>query len=180
LEDVLVDPDALPDCRGGHIPRTPGAYASVARPLMQISNKVVLVDPYFCLRYLPVGLKKTRPSRRHIQSLRALIQVAHAERKVEVFKLMVSPKKAMINDVDGAQFEEDLSGILNDVGATGIAIEYDLLDDRHSLERHPRYLLGNECGLRFDWGLDTADDNSTNHVEWIGRASLKPLLDRFM
>ena len=147
---------------------------------MQISNKVVLVDPYFCLRYLPVGLKKTRPSRRHIQSLRALIQVAHAERKVEVFKLMVSPKKAMINDVDGAQFEEDLSGILNDVGATGIAIEYDLLDDRHSLERHPRYLLGNECGLRFDWGLDTADDNSTNHVEWIGRASLKPLLDRFM
>ena len=63
---------------------------------------------------------------------------------------------------------------------TGISVEYDLLDDTHTLDRHPRYLLGNECGLRFDWGFDTNTDGSTNHVEWVGSAALKPLLDRFM
>jgi hypothetical protein len=180
LEEVLIDPDALPDCRGGHIPRTSQAYADVAKPLMQISRKVVLIDPYFCLRYQPFGSSTTLPARRHIQTLKALIHVAQVERKVEVFKLMVSPKKALIQDEDGAQFETDLGEIMRDLCATGIAVEYDLLDETQTLDRHPRYLLGNECGLRFDWGFDTANDSSTNHVEWVGTAALKPLLDRFM
>ena len=180
LEDVLIDPAALPDSRGGHIPRTPQAYADVAKPLMQISRKVVLIDPYFRLRSLPQGSSKTVLDRRYARSVKALIQVAHAEGKVEVFKLMVSPKKALINDDGGTQFEADLSAMLMDVGTTGISVEYDLLDDTHTLDRHPRYLLGNECGLRFDWGFDTKNDGSTNHVEWVGSAALKPLLDRFM
>lgn len=180
LDDVLVDPAALPDCRGGHIPRTSRAYADVARPLLQISPKVVLIDPYFRLRYRLKNSSETRLSFRHVHSLKALIQVAQAERKVEVFKLMVSPVEAMIDEDGGRRFEADLAAILSDVGGTGVAFEYDLLDATNSLDRHPRYLLGNECGLRFDWGLDTADDNSTNHVEWVGTAALKDLLDRFM
>lgn len=180
LEDVLIDPTALPDCRGGHIQRTPEAYADVARPLMQISRKVVLIDPYFCLRYIPQGLSKTVPDRRYARSLKALIQVAHAERKVEVFKLMVSPKKALVDDEYGTQFEADLSAMLIDIGDTGISIEYDFLDAIHTLDRHPRYLLGNECGLRFDWGFETRNDGSTNHVEWVDSVALKPILDRFM
>lgn len=147
---------------------------------MQISRKVVLIDPYFCLRSLPKGSSKTVPDRRYAQSLKALIQVAHAERKVEVFKLMVSPNVALVDDKDGTQFKADLSEMLEDVGATGISVEYALLEATHSLDRHPRYLLGNACGLRFDWGFATKNDGSTNHVEWVGSAALKPLLDRFM
>lgn len=175
LTDVLSDPDAFPDCRGGQIPRTPAAYADVARPLFQISSKVVLVDRYFRLR------REKPPFRRsesHFRSLKALIRAAQDERKVEVFKLMVS--EAMIDECGEAAFEADLSAVLKEAGGDGVAIEYGLLDPAHPLDRHPRFLLGTECGLGFDWGFDTANDDSTNHVEWIGRAALKPLLERFM
>lgn len=179
LEDVLTDPEALPDCRGGHVPRTPAAYADVARPLFQISPKVVLIDPYFHLRYRPNG-SATRVADRYVRPFKALVQAAQAEGKVEVFKLMVSAGRAMINEDDGAAFEADLDAILSDVGGAGVEIEYALLDEDHSLDRHPRYLLGNECGLRFDWGFDVKNDKSTNHVEWVGWAALEPLLKRFM
>lgn len=180
LEDVLIDPTALPDCRGGHIPRTAVAYAEVARPLLQISPKVVLIDPHFHLRYRSGDSHETRQASRYVRPFKALIQAAHAERRVEIFKLMVSPTRTMINEDDGAGFEADLSAILSEVGGDGVAIEYDLLDEEHSLDKHPRYLLGNECGLCFDWGFDIKSDKSTNHVEWVGRAALKPLLERFL
>ncbi len=176
--DVLSDPDALPDCRGGHIARTPAAYAEVARPLFQISSKVVLIDRYFRLRFQTQDSHGTRVEKRYARSLKALIRAAQAE-KVEVFKLMVAAKQAMIDIDDGAEFESDLAAILSEVGGSDMEIEYGLLED-HSLDSHPRYLLGNECGLRFDWGFEVRDDNSTNHVEWVGRAALKPLLERFM
>lgn len=179
VADVLSDPDALPDCRGGHIPRTPVAYADVARPLFQISTKVVLIDPYFQLRYRDKYSQQTRSADRYVRSLKALIRAAQAE-KVEIFKLMVTAGQAMIDVDDGKVFEADLAAILSDVGGSDIVIEYGLLDKEHSLDRHPRYLLGNECGLKFDWGLDVRNDNSTNHVEWMGRAALTPLIDRFM
>ncbi len=179
LEDVLIDPEALPDCRGGHIPRTPAAYAEIARPLFQISRKVVLVDPHFHLRYRPEGLRETRPAYRYVNSFKALIQAAQAE-KVEVFKLMVSPSRALINEDDGERFVTDLSAILSDADVPDDWVEYDLLDEEHSFDKHPRYLLGNECGLKFDWGFDVKNAKWTNHVEWVGRAALTPLLERFM
>ena len=178
LEDVLIDHDALPDCRGGHIPRNPTAYAEVARPLMQISHKVVLIDPYLCFHELPKGSSKTRRTDRYAHSLKALLRVANAEKKVEVFKLMVSRARATL---DGeAQFISDYRAIRSDVcGATGLQVEHGFLDESH----HARYLLGNDCGLHFDHGFDTArykNDDSTQDVVWIGRATLTRLLDQFL
>ena len=180
LEDVLTDPKGFPDCRGAHVPRTPAAYADVARPLFQISPKVVLIDPHFHLRYRPNSSDATRVADRYVRPFKALVQAAQAEGKVEVFKLMVSPSRAMINEDNGATFEADLEAILSDVGSADIEIEYGLLDEGHSLDSHPRYLLGNECGLRFDWGFDVKNDGSTNDVGWVGNAVLLPLLERFM
>jgi hypothetical protein len=34
-------------------------------------------------------------------------------------------------------------------------------------------------GLHFDWGFDTGDAGSTNHIEWMGKSVLEPLLKRF-
>jgi len=179
LENVLIDHEALPDCRGGHIRRTPTAYADVARPLMQISNKVVLIDPYFRFHEeRPKGSGNFRRIDRYANSLKALIQVANVERKVAVFKLMVSRKSATL--LGEAQFVEDYRAISSDIcGATGLQVEHDFLDDR--LGQHARYLLGNDCGLHFDYGFDSESDKkeSSQHVEWIGRAALMPLLVRF-
>lgn len=179
LEEILVDPKAWADCRGGHVPRTPAAYVEVARPLLQISSKVVLIDPNFHLRFRPRESSTTRRAHRFAEPFTALIEAAKTERKVEVFKLMVSASRAMISEDGGEGFEADLSAILSSVGGNDLEIEYGLLDEGHPLDEHPRYLLGNECGLKFDWGFDMKR-GSTNHVEWVGGAALEPLLVRFM
>lgn len=180
LDSVLIDHEALPDCRGGHIRRTPTAYADVARPLMQISHKVVLIDPYFCFHELHKGSGNVRPTDRYAHSLKALIKVASDERRVAVFKLMVSRERCTLKGE--AQFVADYRAMRSDVcGATDFQVEHGFLDDK--LGQHARYLLGNDCGLHFDHGFDTPSykkDDSTQHVEWIGRAALIPLLDRFV
>lgn len=180
LDHALMDPDAFPDARGGHIPRTPSAYAAAARPLLQTSPKVVLVDPYFALRYSHKPTNKILPSRRHKESLSALVKEALKWERVQIFKLMVSADTALKDDPEGETFSADLEGLLYDTGAAGkIAIEWDCLDRSVSTERHPRYLLGMASGLHFDWGFDTDHENTTNHVEWMGMSVLKPLLENF-
>lgn len=178
-EDVVTDPAALRDSRGGHIPRTPFAYAEVAKPLFQISPAVALIDPHFHLRYRRKDSSRQFRAGRYINSFKALIQSAQAEGKVERFRLVVSPSRTMINEDNGAAFEADIKDILSDVGCTHIEVEPVLLNEERD-KQHARYLLGNECGLKFDWGFDVKNDGSTNHVEWIGRAALEPLLKRFM
>ena len=60
-----------------------------------------------------------------------------------------------------------------------IELEVQSLDQNVATDRHPRYLLGMERGLHFDWGFDIEDAKSTNHVEWISKSALQPLLARF-
>lgn len=180
LDQVLLDPEGFPDARGGHIPRTAAAYADAARPLLQTSPKVVLIDPYFALQFFHQQTNQVRRSTRHWRSLSALLKEAVRWNRVETFRLMVSADKALINDEDGDAFSSDLAELLKEVDAVGkIEIEWDLLDKSVSAERHPRYLLGMFSGLHFDWGFDTDDEKTTNHVHWMGKSELDPLLKNF-
>lgn len=180
LEQELLDPNGFPDARGGQIRRTAAAYAVAARPLLQTSPKVVLIDPYFALRFLNRRTNQMQRSRRHWKSLAALLIEALKWKRVETFKLMVSPEKALMEDADGSVFSADLEELRGEVGAVGkITIEWFGLDSSVSTERHPRYLLGLTSGLHFDWGFDTDDEGTTNHVEWMGKSVLDPLLKNF-
>lgn len=180
LEKVLMDPNGFPDARGGHIPRTATAYAEVARPLLQTSPKVVLVDRYFKLRYFDQKSGEFRRSTRHWKSLSAILKEAVRWKRVEIFRLMVSKDVALMGDPEGEVFSSDLGQVLEDAGASNVIhIEWDLLDKNVSTEKHPRYLLGMASGLHFDWGFDTGDVNTTNHIEWMGRSVLEPLLRNF-
>lgn len=179
IDKVLVDPDGFPDARGGHIPRTAEAYAKAARPLMQTSPKIVLVDPYFKLRYRDQRTGQFRPSLRHCSSLKALFRDAVRWQRVICFKLAISKEQALDGDDSGEIFETELQQLVNECGAHAIELEYVILDGRFSTDRHPRYLLGMQRGLHFDWGFDTGDADSTNHIEWMGESVLKPLLKRF-
>ncbi len=180
LEKALMDPNGFPDARGGHIPRTATAYAEVARPLLQVSPKIVLVDPYFKLRYFDQRLGRFKRSDRHWKSLSAILKEAIRWKRVEIFKLMVSEDEALKEDSDGEVFTSNLEQVVEETGATNfIQIEWDLLDKKISTQRHPRYLLGMASGLHFDWGFDTGDIDTTNHIEWMGRSVLEPLLRNF-
>ena len=180
LDEALLDPNGFPDARGGHIPRTASAYAEVTRPLLQTSPKIVLVDPYFRLRYFDQRTDRFRRSERHWKSLSAILNEAIKWKRVEVFKLMVSEDEALKEDPDGEVFASDLEDVVEKSGAKNvIQIEWDLLDRSVSTERHPRYLLGMASGLHFDWGFDTGDVSTTNHIEWMGKSVLEPLLNNF-
>ncbi len=185
LNEALMSPDGFPDASGAHIERTPKAYAKAARPLMQISPKVVLVDPYFKFRYRDIhDVNKIKFSKRHADSLSALVTEALRWKRVEIFHLVISEKEALIDDPDASTFVSDLTEISNRCGAPDNFFTYDLLDPNYSTDRHPRYLLGMHQGLKFDWGFDVDDQKSrsptsTNHVEWMGEKVLEPLLKRF-
>lgn len=179
LVEHLVDPAGFPDASGAHVQRTPDAYVKAALPLLQTSPKVVLVDPYFKLRYYDERAGVFRPAMRFRKSLEALLREAVRWRRVEVFKLAVSPREALADDPDGAVFADQLSDLADAVGADAIELEIQSLDPNVATDRHPRYLLGMERGLHFDWGFDIEDAKSTNHVRWIGKSALQPLLQRF-
>lgn len=180
IDEALVDPSAFPDASGRHIPRTPSAYVEAAKPLLMTASKIVMIDPYFRLRYRKRHSLAFKPSRRHRESLGALLKAASNFGRVEVFKLLVSESTALEDDSNGSKFERDVQQVVRDFAAEGVCLEYDLLDPSVAVERHPRYLLSVHGGLKFDWGFDVSDDGSTNHVEWIGEEALKPLIERFL
>jgi hypothetical protein len=179
LSNYLVDPAGFPSASGAHVQRTPEAYVKAARPLLQTSPKVVLVDPYFKLRYYDEKAGVFRPATRFRKSLEAFLREATRWKRVEVFKLAVSPREAFDGDPDRTVFYEQLSNLAAESGAEAIDLEIQSLDPNVATDRHPRYLLGMDRGLHFDWGFDTEDAKSTNHVEWISKSALQPLLKRF-
>jgi len=185
LNEALMSPEGFPDASGAHIERSPIAYAKVARPLMQTSPKVVLIDPYFKFRYRDnKDGNRIKFSKRHADSLSALVTEALKWKRVEVFKLFISQKEALIDDYDETTFALDLMEISSRCCVPDNFFEYDLLDPKYSIDRHPRYLLGMHQGLKFDWGFDvdamkSEGVASTNHIEWMGEKVLAPLLKRF-
>lgn len=179
LESVLLDRDGFPDARGDHIPRTPQAYAAIARPLLQTSPKIVLVDQFFKLSYWDTQQGRFKRAKRQRDSLKALLTEACKLRRVEIFRIEVSSKAALLNDPAGEQFSADLEQLFEECDASHINYGWDQLDEDPSSEQHPRYLLGQNAGLHFDWGFDTGNSGSKNHVHWMGVKELYPLLEKF-
>lgn len=165
IDRALLDPSVFRDARGGHFARTAQSYAKVARPLLQTSPKIVLIDPY--LKFIP----------RFRETLEALFREAVRWKRVECFKFAVMSKEAFQGDPGGKMFKAEMRRLANKNGAQNMELDFCKLDDHSS--SHARYLLGMRNGLHFDWGLDTGDPKSKSHINWIGPAALQPLLDQF-
>jgi len=182
LDSALSDISIWVDVSEGHISRNAHSYAMVADPIFRCSPKVSIVDPYFRLRYKPANTNLFRRSKRHIDTLAQFITLAAKYKKVKVLCFFVNKEHALIDDPDGVQFQADLCEIKNTIlGAESLIIEYQELAKESSFDSHPRYLLGHNAGLKFDWGFESLPEGSgTQHIAWIGRNALEPLLDRFL
>lgn len=174
IDEVIDVLDSLPDGRGDHVRRNAKAYVRAAWPLFAISPKVVLVDPYFRLRYRTAA-GHMHPAQRQRKVLVELLIEASRRRKVSTVCLQIAPKIALEGDPDAAVFERDLLMLAEEAGATELALEMGEIDEGH----HGRYLLGAGCGLQFDHGFDAPNDGVLNHVHWLSAAELRPLLERF-
>jgi hypothetical protein len=177
IDRALLDPGVFPDARGGHFPRTAHSYATVARPLLQTSTKIVLVDPYLKFRTTIEGTNSYRQVSRFRETLDALFREAVKWKRVECFKFAVSTKEAFHGDPGGKDFKSEMRKLADKNGAHDMKLDFCELDDHSST--HARYLLGMHSGLHFDRGLDTGDPTSKNHIDWIGPAALQPLLVQF-
>ena len=175
IDQVLNDPNAFRDSRGGLIPRSVAAYSQVATPILLRSRKVVLVDPYFTFRFLPQYSTRWHFDRRR-NVVKEMLKVAQRGKFVECFEIFYVPD----NHVYGSEhLQGDLKELINELEFANIQIACKPVKKESSTKQHARYLLGLRNGLHFDHGFDTADDGSTNHVEWMGNAVLEPLLEKF-
>lgn len=181
IGEALLDPSVFPDARSKYIERTVQDYVQTAMPLFLISNRIVLIDPYFRLSDLDRSSRK-RNSYRHQRSLEGLLKACVASHKVEVFCLVVDEElalRAYSENNREACFEEELSQIQLTAKADEIQLEYRYLDPGSFTDQHPRYLLGNSAGLHFDWGFDIGKTGQRNFVTWLSESALIPLLDRY-
>jgi hypothetical protein len=182
FDAALSETSLWVDASEGHIARNAVSYARVAEPIFRASPKVSLVDPYFRLRYKPPGYHFFKRSIRHIQTLEQFIGLAAKYRKVKVLCLFINEEYALEGDPQGVHFQAELDAIKDSIpGADSLIVEFRRLSRELSFDSHPRYLLGHKAGLRFDWGFESRpDDPRTQHLAWIGRRALGPLLDRFL
>lgn len=181
IDEILVNPDRLPDARGKHLPRTVTAYIQAVTPLLRASSKVVLVDPYFRLHAIDQAGRAVVARQRKV--LVAMLAEALRLRKVSNFVLFTNRKEALAVHNSEAAFAEELASTMAEVRGSAatsqLELEYDFLDERPDPKQHARYLLGNGCGIQFDHGFDTSNDATRNHVHWMAPAELDPLLARF-
>lgn len=176
LAEVLAALDGLPDSSGGYIRMVPAEYARIAAPLFQTSPTVCLVDKYFRLRRRS-GRGWVRDQRSSV--LKELLARAGAEGKTELIRLTVSREHALEDDPTGRAFMEAANSLAEEVGNRVSRIEYALLEDLAQTHSHGRYLLGVNSGMHVDHGF-AVKVSAVNHVHWLRRAELNPLLDHFM
>lgn len=181
LSAALEDPNAFADARGDHIPRQVSDYVRAVDPLLMLSTKIVLVDPFFGLwrrnRY-----KDVVPDTLRRKVLAALLARAAQLRRVACFKIFLS-EDALPDDHMGKDFYREFQRIANAADAGRIELLFEVLENRDEGDQHARYLLGNYAGLQFDHGFaidSTSDVKAKNHVHWMSESELSPLLDRFM
>lgn len=177
IDRALLDPSVFPDARGDHLPRTAQSYATVARPLFQTSTKIVLIDPYLKFRTIIEGTNSYKQITRFRETLEALFREAVRWKQVECFKFAVLSKEAFHGDPGGKEFKSEMRKLADKNDAQYMKLDFFELDDHSS--SHARYLLGMHNGLHFDWGFDTGNSKSKNHINWIGPAALQPLLIQF-
>lgn len=173
LDKVLIDPTAFPDANDGLIPRTPEAYVQAARPLLLSSRKIVLIDPFFALKFQDKRGQWCWDRRRLV--LVSLLRAAARGKQVECFEIFNTPNKM----VGANLLYDDLISVAAEAGAAKMQLAIRSLDEKSLVGQHARYMLGLESGLHFDHGFDTVSDGSTNHVKWIGKSALEPLLEKF-
>jgi hypothetical protein len=151
LDDVLHDPGSrLPDGRAQDVEMTVAGYLKAAKPLLELSPLLCMVDPYFCFRSrLPSGTWKQQIGRRRV--LTELMRQAKAAGKVEKFRVVTSDEVALDEDRGGDHFCAELGKVAREAGFEPKQVEY----RTHAKSvMHVRLLLGPLGGLQFDQGFD--------------------------
>ncbi len=181
--DLLANPAEMPDSGSDYVPMKPGDLVNAVTPLLMVSTKVVLIDPYLKVAS-PLKNGGWGPSSSGTPVLKELLRQASRGR-VEVFEVYSSSKRngGMADDQDGAGAQSVLENVRNQLNLKNlIEVKCKVLEmcgvDK-PLDDHDRHLLGNHCGISSGRGFSVHDTLETK-LQWLRGAALKKLLDDFM
>ncbi len=169
LQKFLWEDDSENKSRGAHIPMTCEAYTKAIGPLLQHSTEIHLVDQFFQLRRSNGEMHKGRAS-----VLCNFFIEAEKSNRCEIFKIHFKRESHFSKSFQESQIEDDLNEICDISNLSKLAIEYDLHDEIG----HGRYIFSVKGGLHFDHGFEPLRDK-TNHVHWLSKAELEPILRRY-
>lgn len=170
VEQVLYDDEAgLPEGRGAHVEMRAQVYTECVQPLLLASAEVTLVDSYFTLRS-----KAGKRCPRRWPVLQALLRAAEVAGTCQILRLVL--ERAQIEATEGTEeeLEGDLEQALGESGVCHVELVYEV---RESVG-HGRYLLSIHGGLQFDRGFEESK-GGLNHIHWLSKPELEPLLERF-
>jgi len=190
IDKVWTDLDAFfPPCHGNLLELTPEAYVKAALPILLVSRKVVLIDPYFALHKKPYHSKPDKnaelePDKGKIELLSMFLDAAVKGNQVEAFEIFYSPM--------GTKFEiekqkEALSLVKKEVYSNKevdsnkqITVTVHSLDvDGRQTKQHDRFLLGLKSGLSFGHGFLVSKNKKKHLVSWVIEPVLTSLLEEF-
>lgn len=132
--------------RDGKVARTAAELAKIAASLLHHSGEVMFVDQHFS------------PTMKHIRPLAAFLSAARLGKKL-------SRIEYHLNALDAAsKFAAELQGRKGRLDLqTGEAVIFVRWKNKEDGDRqHPRYVLTNRGGIRFDYGLDEEENITTD------------------
>lgn len=169
LQKFLWEDDSENSSRGAHIPMSTDAYRKAVAPLLQHSTEIQLVDPFFQLRRSNGEIHRGRSN-----VLREFFIEAENSNRCKVFKINFKREIHLSWAAQELQIEKDLENICEEAKISSLLIEYSLHDEIV----HGRYIFSIKGGLHFDHGFEPLRDK-TNHVHWLSRSELEPILRRY-
>lgn len=133
---------------GGKVGRTAKELAACARPLLRVSNELVLVEPNF-----RVVDDYNKPVDRFMDTLEELMrqrrEMPHPIKRLELH--LKRPRQ----QIGATRIREDIEWWFTKRMPEGMAITVFLWQEKICGERlHPRFLLTEYGGIQFDYGLD--------------------------
>ena len=157
--EFLPDDEAWVVSRGSVIERTAAAMAAVAKPLVMNSRELVFVDPYFD----PLSAQWRNPL---CAILAAATLNGRAIRRCEFHLKVQRDREGLV--YNNKQFETICQQYLPATLPSGVQLTLVRWDELTDGERpHPRYVLTELGGIRFDVGLDEGQAGQSTDAEIV-------------
>ena len=171
LEDLLIEDEYDPSLsRGAHISADLQSYMHVMKPLLMKSSEIHFVDKFF------FPLQNNSLKQKFIRAL--FIELKKSNRCERIY-FHLSYQIFSPNKVFDSRLEDDFIFYINELRKESDFLKLGISYYLHEKMTHGRYFFSIKGGLQFDNGI-MFKQNYENHIHWLGRNELEPLLDIYM
>jgi hypothetical protein len=170
LNDFLWNQDVVNMSRGAHIPMTLDSYRHAIAPIFEHQTEIHIVDPYFHLRTDRGDIHRAK-----ISLLREILKLAEKSSRCDFLILHFKKIIGISREAQEEFIESDLIEIIKDCSINRLSVNFVVWDEMF----HGRYIFGIKGGLQFDYGFEIIRDK-TNHVHWLSKSELEPIIKRYL